>query len=73
MRRQVITPIDAPEQFQVEATVERRERKAAQDTPLIRALGLAHHWQRLLDDGKVRTISDIAQMENVDVTLVQRH
>ncbi|MBA2350973.1 MAG: hypothetical protein H0V78_04030 [Burkholderiales bacterium] len=73
VRRQVITPIDAPEQFQVEATVERRERKAAQDTPLIRALGLAHHWQRLLDDGKVRTISDIAQMENVDVTLVQRH
>lgn len=72
VRRQVITPIDAPEQFQLEATVERRERKAAQDTPLIRALGLAHHWQRLLDDGKVRTISDIAQMEDVDVTLVRR-
>lgn len=41
VKRQVITPIDAPEQFQVEATVERRERKAEQDTPLIRALGLA--------------------------------
>lgn len=26
----------------------------------------------LLDDGKVRTISDIAQMEDVDVTLVRR-
>jgi hypothetical protein len=72
VKRQVITPIDAPEQFQVEATVERQERKAAQDTPLIRALGLAHHWQRLLDDGKVQTIADIAQMEGVDVTQVRR-
>ncbi len=72
VKRQVITPIDAPEQFQVEATVELQERKAAQDTPLIRALGLAHHWQRLLDDGKVQTIADIAQMEGVDVTQVRR-
>ena len=72
VKRQVITPIDAPEQFQVEATMERQERKAAQDTPLIRALGLAHHWQRLLDDGKVQTIGDIAQMEGVDVTQVRR-
>lgn len=72
VKRQVITPIDAPEQFQVEATMERQERKAAQDTPLIRALGLAHHWQRLLDDGKVQTIADIAQMEGIDVTQVRR-
>ena len=72
VKRQVITPIDAPEQFQMEATVERQERKAAKDTPLIRALGLAHHWQRLLDDGKVQTIADIAQMEGVDVTQVRR-
>ena len=56
----------------MEATVERQERKAAQDTPLIRALGLAHHWQRLLDDGKVQTIADIAQIEGVDVTQVRR-
>ena len=52
--------------------MERQERKAAQDTPLIRALGLAHHWQRLLDDGKVQTIADIAQIEGVDVTQVRR-
>ena len=42
VRRQVITPIDAPEQFQSEATAQRRERDAAKDSPLIRALGLAH-------------------------------
>ena len=72
VRRQVITPIDAPEQFQAEATVARRERQSAEHTPLIRALGLAHYWQRLLDEGKVCTIADIAQMEDVDVTQVRR-
>ena len=71
-KRQVITPIDAPEQFQAEATLARRERKSKQDTPLIRALGLAHYWQRLLDDGKVRTIADIAQMEGINITQVRR-
>ena len=66
VRRQVITPIDAPEQFQVEATVERRERKAERDTPLIRALGLAHYWQPLLDDGKYRSVTEIAIIEGID-------
>jgi hypothetical protein len=33
---------------------------------------LAHYWQRLLDDGKVLTIGDIAQLEDMDVTQVRR-
>ena len=72
VRRQVITPIDAPQDFAVEAALEKRERKTNQDTPLLRALGLAHYWQRLLDDGKVQTIGDIAQLEGMDVTQVRR-
>jgi len=72
VRRQVITPIDAPQEFAVEAALEKRERKTNQHTPLIRALGLAHYWQRLLDDGKVQTIGDIAQLEGIDVTQVRR-
>ena len=72
VRRQVITPIDAPQEFAVEATLEKRERKTNQDTPLLRALGLAHYWQRLLNDGKVQTIGDIAQLEGLDVTQVRR-
>ena len=72
VRRQVITPIDAPQEFAVEAALEKRERKTNQDTPLLRALGLAHYWQRLLDDGKVQTIGDIAQLEGMDVTQVRR-
>jgi len=72
VRRQVITPIDAPEHFEKEAAVERSARKDAKDSPLIRALGLAHYWQRLLDDGRVQTIGDIAQLEGMDVTQVRR-
>ena len=66
VRRQVITPIDAPQEFAVEAAVERRENKVAQDTPLIRALGLAHYWQSLLDEGKHLTITEIAAVEGID-------
>ena len=41
VRREIITPLDAPQAFTVEAAAERIKRKAAQNTPLIRALGLA--------------------------------
>ena len=68
----VTTPIDAPQEFAAEAALEKRERRANQDTPLLRPLGLAHYWQRLLDDGKVQTIGDIAQLEGIDVTQVRR-
>ena len=51
LKKQVITPFDAPQEFLDEARRERQVREMAQDTPLMRALGLAHHWQRLLDDG----------------------
>ena len=72
VRRQMITPIDAPQEFAVEAALERREHKTNQDTPLLRALGLAHYWQRLLGHGRVQTIGDIAQLEGMDVTQVRR-
>ena len=45
---------------------------APQATPLIRALGLAHYWQRLLDEGKFRSITDIAAAEGIDVTQARR-
>lgn len=72
VRRQVITPIDAPEQFRREAVVERSARKEAKDSPLIRALGLAHYWQRLLDDGKYRSLTEIAAVEGIDLGQVSR-
>ena len=72
IRREIITPLDAPQAFTVEAAAERAKRKAAQNTPLIRALGLAHFWQRLLDEGRAKTIADIAAAESIDVTQARR-
>ena len=72
LKKQVITPLDAPQEFLEEATREREARAAAQDTPLLRALGLAYHWQRLLDEGRATSVIDIAEAEGVDVKQVRR-
>ena len=72
VRRQVITPIDAPEYFEKEAVVERSARKHVKDSPLIRALGLAHYWQRLLDDGKYRSLTEIAAIEGIALSQASR-
>jgi hypothetical protein len=55
-----------------EATREREARAAAQDTALMRALGLAHHWQRLLDEERAASVAEIAKAEGMDVTQVRR-
>jgi len=72
IKKQVIMPIDAPQQFLSEATREREARAAAQDTSLMRALGLAHHWQRLLIERRAESVAEIAQAEGIDVTQVRR-
>jgi hypothetical protein len=72
LKKQVITPLDAPQEFLAEAARERQVREMAKDTPLMRALGLAHHWQRLLDEGRVASVAEIAQAEGMNVTQVRR-
>ena len=72
LRKRVITPLDAPQEFLSEAALERKEKTAAQDTALMRALGLAHHWQRLLDDERAASVADIAKAEGMDATQVRR-
>lgn len=71
-KKQVITPIEVPEDFRVEAVRERRDRKAAKETPLVRALGLAHYWQHLLDTCKVGSLTEIAAAEGMDLGQVSR-
>lgn len=66
VRRQVLTPLDAPGEFRIESVNEQRERGAVQHRPLLRALALAHYWQRLIDEGKYRTITEIAAIEGMD-------
>lgn len=72
VRRQVITPIDAPQEFLSEAAQEKETRVAIQDTALMRTLGLAHHWQRLLDEQRVASVAEIAEAEGMDATHVRR-
>ena len=66
LRKQVITPLNAPQEFLSEATREWEARAAAQDTALMRALGLAHHWQRLLDEGRFNSMTEIVAVEGLD-------
>lgn len=66
LKKQVITPLDAPQEFLDEARRKQQVREMAQDTPLMRALGLAHHWQRLLDEGRFGSMTEIAAAEGID-------
>lgn len=72
LKKRVITPLDTPQEFLAEAKQERAAQAAAQDSALMRALGLAHHWQRLLDDGRTASVAEIAKAEGMDVTQVRR-
>ncbi|HMS05584.1 MAG TPA: hypothetical protein PKD73_07320 [Burkholderiaceae bacterium] len=71
-KKEVITPLDAPQAFTKQAEEERRQRAAAQGTPMMRALGLAHHWQRLLDAQRVASVAEIAEAEGIDTSQVHR-
>jgi hypothetical protein len=66
LKKQVITPLDAPQAFLDEARRERLVRGADEDSPLMRAFGLACHWQRLLDEGRFNSITEIAAAEGID-------
>ena len=72
LRKQIITPLDAPQEFMEEARRERQARESAQDSALLRALGLAYHWQRLLDEQRVGSVAEIAEAEEINVTQVRR-
>lgn len=72
LKKRVITPLDAPQEFLAEAKQERAAQAAAQDSALMRALGLAHHWQRLLNEERAASVAEIARAEGVDVTQVRR-
>jgi hypothetical protein len=71
-KKQIITPLDAPQEFLEEARGERKARESEPDSALIRALGLAFYWQRLLDEQRFTSVAEIAAAEDIDVTQVRR-
>lgn len=38
----------------------------------MRALGLAHYWQRLLDEQRFASVAEIAEAEGIDVSRAYR-
>lgn len=64
MPQEVIPPLGAPLEF---AKPVKARRRTEDDSPLVRALGLAHHWQQLLDSGRYQSLRDIAAAEGIDV------
>jgi hypothetical protein len=72
IKRQVILPTDAPA-FQSEQSTERTSTlPPIKDSALLRAIGLAHYWQLLIDTHKVQSAAEIAAHEEVDITQVRR-
>lgn len=65
VKRQVISPAGSAITFKPKA-------ERIKTTPLITALGLAFHWQRLLDMGRVTSITQLAEVEGVDKSHVSR-
>ena len=72
VKQQVITPIEAPEAFRVTAVKARRAEEDAQDRASVRALGLAHYWQHLLETGRFQSLTEIAAAEGLDLAQVSR-
>ena len=66
LKKRVITPLDAPQEFLAEAKQERAAQTAAQDSALMRALGLAHYWQQLLNEDRAASVAEIATVEGMN-------
>ena len=62
-RKEIITPDGLPAVVPDRTTYQK---------PLVIALARAHRWQKLLDEGKVTSISDLARKFGVDASYVSR-
>lgn len=72
IKRQVIKPNELPAPQPAPATNQPSALPPIKDSALLRAIGLAHYWQKLLDTKKIRSAAEIATREEMDVTQVRR-
>jgi len=72
VRREIIAPPGAAANAESQACRPGPEHPETADTALLRALGLAHHWQRLLSTGRFASVAEIAEAEGLDVSQVHR-
>lgn len=68
VRKRIVTPLGEPEAFAGVASAD----AVAEESPLLRALGLAHHWQRLMDEGRCAGLREIAEAEDMDLGRASR-
>ena len=68
VRKRIVTPLREPEAFAGVASAD----AVAEESPLLRALGLAHHWQRLMDEGRCAGLREIAEAEDMDLGRASR-
>jgi len=68
-KKKLVTPSGVPEALRVKAV---QPRDVGVETPDLKALGLAHYWQDLLDTGKVGSLREIAAAEGMDLGQVSR-
>lgn len=66
----IVAPAGTPA-FTVDVKVKPKV-SGVKDSPLLRALGLAHHWQRLLDEERIDSVAEIARLEDVGTSQVNR-
>jgi hypothetical protein len=68
VRKRILTPLGEPEEFAWDASAD----AVAEESPLLRVLELAHHWQRLLDEERAASVDGIAELEGLDISYVRR-
>ena len=75
VRRQFIAPDGKPPSAVPEIEPDESQvdlSEGQQVSALLRALGLAHHWQRLLHDRRMTSVKEIAMAEGMSVAQVNR-
>jgi len=72
IKRQVIQPTQEPALQPALAKNQPSALPPIKDSALLRAIGLAHYWQMLLDTQKVRSTAEIAAREEIDIMQVRR-
>ena len=69
MRKRFYTPKGEPLECPHEVI---KERPVTNVTPLVRALALAHYWQKLLEEGRYVGLRNISEAEGVDAARASR-
>lgn len=72
VKRQIITPIDSSDSFQEETKGEQQKRREQEGSALLKALGFAYYWQKLLEEGRYKSMTEIAAAEGIDLGQASR-